>query len=96
VKLATKKFTVQKGKKAKIHVYLSARALKLLKKTGKLRARVVVIVKNSLKKDVRVVPGIVTLQASQGLLGTTPGERTVVVPKPAEKKLPEPKLEIEP
>jgi hypothetical protein len=110
LKLATKKFTVKKGKVARIHVFLSKRALALLKKKGTLKARAIVFVKNSKRKDVKVVPGVVTLKATAGLMGqkpaapktaakTTPAKttpKTTTPKKQPEEPLPPIKVEVEP
>jgi hypothetical protein len=111
IKLATKKFTVKKGRTAKIHVFLSKRALTMLKKSkaGTLKARAVVFVKSSKKKNVRVVPGVVTLKGTAALLRpktttkttaktttkkTTPKKTTPK--KQPEEPLPPIKVEVEP
>jgi hypothetical protein len=66
--LGRKTFSVQKGKKAFVRIQLSVRTLKLLKKSGLLQAKAVVVVKNSVKKNLRVEPGVVTLKISKPVL----------------------------
>jgi hypothetical protein len=66
--LGRKTFSVQKGKKAFVRIQLSVRTLKLLKKGGLLQAKAVVVVKNSVKKNLRVEPGVVTLKISKPVL----------------------------
>ncbi len=62
VKLGSKVFTVQRGKKQTLAIKLSARAIKLLRQRPTLRARVVVLVRTG-AKSLRVVPGVITLKA---------------------------------
>jgi Calx-beta domain-containing protein len=88
--LGKKKFVAKKGKRTSVQIRLSARALKRLLKTGTLRVRAIVVVRNSAKKTVRFVPGVVTLRASKALM-TKPTVLNV-----AEPKVPDTKVEIVP
>ena len=64
LKLGRKTFSVKKGKQAYVSIRLSTRALALLRKNGTVRAKVVVLVKTSAAKPLKVSPGIVTLRSS--------------------------------
>ena len=66
--MGTRKFTVKKGKKVAVRIYLSQRARKLLTKKSPVKVQAVVIVKNSAQEEVRrFLPGLVTLKASRAL-----------------------------
>jgi hypothetical protein len=105
--LGKKNFVAKKGKRTSVQIKLSARALKRLMKTGTLRVRAIVVVRNSKKKTLRFVPGVVTLKASKALATKLNGDKTLDVkatdatavgttltPKPTPK--PKPKPEPEP
>ena len=102
--LGKKAFSAKKGKKVFVQIKLTPRALKLLKKQGTLRVQAVVVVKNSLKKNLRALPGLVTLKASQALLGKTTTQTLTATetttptatPKPTPKPKPKPKPKPEP
>ena len=64
LKLGKRTFSVRKGVKAYASIKLSPRALKLLRKNGTLRAKVVVLVKTS-AKSIKVSPGVITLKSSK-------------------------------
>ena len=72
LKLGKKTFTVKKGGKGYASIKLTARALAILRKNGTLRAKVVVIVKTSTKKTMKVSPGIITLKGTKAFLTAKP------------------------
>ena len=90
--MGKRNFSAKKGKKVAVRIFLSARALKLLKSKGTLKAQAVVVVKDSKKKNLRSLPGIVTLKASRALL--TSAEVQAAKPKP--KPAPAPKIIVDP
>jgi len=57
----TRKFTVKRGQKAYVRIFLTARALKLLAQRRTMQARAVVVVKTS-AKNLTVTPGAITLK----------------------------------
>jgi hypothetical protein len=61
-KVGKKAFSVKKGKKAYASIKLSARSLTLLRKSGSMRVRVIVVYKKTVGTGT-AVPGIVTLTA---------------------------------
>ncbi len=71
LKLGKKTFTVKKGAKGYASIKLTARALKLLRKNGTLRAKVIVMVKTS-AKTMKVSPGIITLKRTKALMKAKP------------------------
>ena len=62
LKLGEQKFSVRKGRKAQVSIVLSRPALKLLEKVRTLQVKVVVFVKTSTKRNVRVEPGTITVK----------------------------------
>jgi hypothetical protein len=71
LKLGKKTFTVTKGAKGYASIKLSAKTLKLLRKNGTMRAKVIVLVKTS-TKTMKVSPGIITLKATKSFLNAKP------------------------
>ena len=71
LKLGKKTFTVKKGAKGYASIKLTPRALKLLRKNGTLRAKVIVMVKTS-AKTMKVSPGIITLKGTKALMKAKP------------------------
>ena len=71
LKLGKKTFTVKKGAKGYASIKLTPRALKLLRKNGTLRAKVIVMVKTS-AKTMKVSPGIITLKRTKALMKAKP------------------------
>ncbi len=63
--LGKRTFAVKKGKKVYVPIKLSARGLKRLMLKGKLQAKAIVVVKTS-AKNLRVVPGVITLKLKPG------------------------------
>ena len=94
--LGTRKFSAKKGKKVTVRVYLSTRARQLVTKKSPIKVQAVVIVKNSAKKNVRVLPGLVTLKASAGLVKKVTQVQTILTATPKPKPEPEPKIIIDP
>ena len=74
LKLGKKTFTVKKGAKGYASVKLSAKTLRLLRKNGTMRVKVIVLVKTS-TKTMKVSPGIITLKATKALLRAKPKPR---------------------
>lgn len=64
LKLGKRTFSVKKGKKGYASIKLTPRALALLRKSGALRAKVVVIVKTS-AKTLKVSPGTILLKSTK-------------------------------
>jgi Calx-beta domain-containing protein len=71
LKLGKKTFSVKKGAKGYASIKLTARALKILRKNGTLRAKVIVMVKTS-AKTMKVSPGIITLKRTKALMKAKP------------------------
>ncbi len=71
LKLGKKTFAVKKGAKGYASIKLTPRALKLLRKNGTLRAKVIVMVKTS-AKTMKVSPGIITLKRTKALMKAKP------------------------
>jgi hypothetical protein len=71
LKLGKKTFTVTKGAKGYASIKLSAKTLKLLRKNGTMRAKVIVLVKTS-TKTMKVSPGIITLKPTKAFLNAKP------------------------
>ena len=97
--MGTRKFSVKKGKKVAVRIYLSQRARKLLTKKTPLKVQAVVIVQNSAKKNLRILPGLVTLKASRALVKKVTQVQTINVTPPAKPKPkpePDPKIIIDP
>ena len=65
LKLGKKAFSVKKGKKAFVPILLSAQGMKRLAQTGSIQVRVIVYVKTSAKKSIKVQPGVITVKVAK-------------------------------
>jgi hypothetical protein len=84
LKLGKRTFSVKKGKKAYASIKLSARSLALLRKSGTMRARVVVVYKKTVGTGT-AVPGIVTLTAAKTKAKPAAAAKPKAPPEPPTK-----------